>query len=140
MARATLCLLGVQALHGGVNLFLRVDGECVAQRVTGGEERRYEFGVPADEAMELMRLVKDEAFSQNSLPVRNGVGDEATIIIQLMEEGVRLKTVWKWANDREARFDAIYDRMKTMVESQPEDSWVCKREYEWDYRPDWMKT
>lgn len=138
MARATLCLLDVQPLYGGMNVFLRADGECVTQRVAGGEERRYEFGVATDEAIALLQMVKDETFGQSSSAERNGVGDEASIVIELVEEGKQLKMVWKWANDRDERFDAVYERMKAIAESQPKDSWVMSGSHEWDYRPDWM--
>jgi len=108
-------LLDVQGLWGGRNLWIREDGSAVLQVVTppppgksGLWEKRYEFKVDRERWSCFETLVGLHDFLDLKIRERPGVPDEARPTIRVVPKSGPAVEVCKWANDKEPRFDPLY--------------------------------
>src|SRR6185437_179547 len=117
-----LILLDVQGLWGGQNIFLSHDGTLWVQLIgrlsnaaSGFQETRYKLKLKPADIEDLQRLLANHHFPQIQIKDRPGVPDEARPTIQVTTDDGKILTKSKWANDKNADFDAIYQRLQSLV-------------------------
>ena len=107
-----LILDDVQALWGGRRLVVAGTGTAVLTTVArgGGPQTRH-FSLGEQEVQRLFVLCVAVDFVTISMPERRGVPDEARPTITLMNGNGRRHSVAKWANDKDERFDSLYQAL-----------------------------
>mgnify|MGYP006921585956 CR=1 FL=1 len=114
---AEIRLEDVQALYGGVRLWIAKWGKPSVRRVArGGEETRYKIPFARDEKSELLQLFVRQDFLTIKPPERAGVPDEARPVITLTNAKRETHTVTKWAGVQDARFDLLYDALLAIAD------------------------
>lgn len=111
-------LRDVQGLWGGQDLCLRRDGRLVV-RIVDPERglkavSQYVLQLPETQVAEAAKLVVDRRFLQIEIPNRPGVPDEARPAITVRLADGTEKSVAKWANDKQADFDALYQHLLSL--------------------------
>jgi len=109
---ALLELIDAQPLHGGRRVLLYGNGLVVLQQVHPGlQEQRFEFKLPRDAALEVIGLCVEVDLAAITTEKRPGLPDEARILLRLRGASRVHCQVYKWAGERNPRFDAVYDAM-----------------------------
>lgn len=109
---ALLELIDVQPLHGGRRVLLYGNGLVVLQQVLPGlQEQRRQFRVPRQAALELMELCVEVDLATITTEKRPGLPDEVRILLRLRGASKVHCQVYKWGEERNPRFDAVYDAM-----------------------------
>ncbi len=132
-----LSLKDVQPLFGGRNFFLRKDSNCVIQVVTMREkiqERRYKLTLQKEKIIALEQLLTKNDFLTVEGSTRPGEPDEASPTITAKFTSGKEKSVWKWDNDKNPRFDAIYNWILELINVN---TGSIKPFYEGRYQYDW---
>ncbi|MCA9919336.1 MAG: hypothetical protein KC445_15360 [Anaerolineales bacterium] len=114
--RASLELVDVQPLHGGVRVLLpswTVAEATVSQFAPGGTETKYRIPLKwtENEKAQLIQLCVDHDFLTIQPEMRLGLPDEARPSLTLQNHKRKKHTITKWAGVENARFDAIYQAM-----------------------------
>lgn len=115
-SKATLTLDDVQALFGGVRVWLPNWGEGYVTRVTrGGQENKFKVPVSRQDRDNLIHLCIEHDFLTIRPEERPGIPDEARPSITLTNYKRESHTVRKWASAADPRFDAVYDALLTIA-------------------------
>ncbi|MEZ4591984.1 MAG: hypothetical protein R3D55_12710 [Chloroflexota bacterium] len=114
--RASLELVDVQPLHGGVRVLLPsfTSAEAyVSQFAPGGTETKYRIPLnwTENEKQQLIQLCLEQNFLTIEPEMRLGIPDEARPSLTLQNHQREKHTVAKWAGVQDERFDAIYQAM-----------------------------
>lgn len=135
----SVTLKDVQPLFGGQNVYLKQDGSGIAQLVAprptspGLHERRFRLGPDPAVMVRIAESVRDDKFFEISLPDRAGVPNEAKPTIAIELTSGQSYRVSKWANDKHAGFETIYQLLlRRAQESDP-----GKLLYDGNYDPRW---
>ena len=105
----TVVLKDGQGLFGGQNVYVNAKGTCIVQVVVAGNrESRYELALTPGKIKELENLLSQHNFWAIRIPKRPGRPDEANPKITAVPKKGKANTVSKWAGDRHADFDPIY--------------------------------
>ncbi len=126
--KAQIELDDVQALYGGVRLWIASWGKPSVRRVAaGGKEKRYKIPFSRDEKKDLLNLFVAQDFLTIEPEEREGIPDEARPSITLTNYKWDVHVVSKWAGVQDERFDVLYDalltiadRSKNVIKSEPE--------------------
>ncbi len=113
-----LTLRDVQPLFGGQNFYVKKEGNCIIQLVTMREkvqERRYKFVLQKEKISALEQLLRTSDFLNLQNSTRPGEPDEASPTIAVKFTSGKEKSVWKWAEDKNPRFDAIYNQILELI-------------------------
>lgn len=111
-----ICLLDVQGLYGGRNIWITSDGQITFQKVSIPEknsdqqhliEKIYTWQLNSDEIANLNTIIANANLKNLEIPKRLGIPDEAHPIIFVRENDNEYH-VMKWANDMNERFDSVY--------------------------------
>ncbi len=97
---------------------------------------RYESKLTAAEIGELQSLLESHHFTTLTLPNRPGVSDEAHPSITLEAKTGASHTVQKWANDKNADFDPIYEKLRHLSKRAESTKPVFEGEYDWNWMPE----
>src|SRR5258707_13896197 len=109
---ASIELYDIQALWGGLRLYVAGPGRVIAQRVLPGKvERRYEFELGAGEWKRLLDLFIENDFLTIKPLERPGIPDEARPSITLVNARGDKRLVAKWAGVNDERFDSLYSAL-----------------------------
>lgn len=113
---ASLELVDVQPLHGGVRVFVpgwSVGEAFVSQIAPGGKETRYRVPLKwlENEKEQLIQLCVDHDFLTIQPEERLGIPDEARPSLKLQNHKREKHIVAKWAGVQDARFEAICQAM-----------------------------
>ncbi len=130
-----VALRDVQALHGGTNVFILGNGACGIQIVKSGEgglqEKRYNIKLADKQMIQLADLL-EKRFFMIRIPDRPGLPDEANVEITARLIGGSDLSQAKWANEKNADFDAIYDWLLDIARNvKGEPSYAGKYDYKW---------
>jgi hypothetical protein len=117
---ASLELVDVQPLHGGVRVFLPgwTSAELIVNRFArDGSETKFRIRLDwtAKEKEELMRLCIEHDFCTIQPENRLGIPDEARPRLTLTNSKQKSHTITKWAGVTDARFDAIYQQLLALA-------------------------
>jgi len=111
-------LRDVQGLWGGRNIFIYGSGKTIIQIVNpdpkkglGLFEKRYTFSLGDYEIKRLINAFIKNDFVTIKLNNRSGVPDEAKPEIILINSKGDSREVSKWQNDKNERFDMIYEQI-----------------------------
>jgi hypothetical protein len=122
----SVILKDVQPLFGGQNVYLKQDGSGIAQLVAprptspGLDERRFRLGPDPAVMLRIAESVRDYKLFEMSLPDRAGLPNEAKTTISIELTSGRSHRVSKWANDKHAGFETIYQLLlRRAQESEP---------------------
>jgi hypothetical protein len=135
----TVILRDVQPLFGGQNVYLKQDGSGIAQLVAPRptpprlHERRFRLGPNPAVMLRIAESVRDDKFLEMSLPDRAGLPDEAKTTIAIELASGRSHRVSKWANDKQAGFETIYQLLLRRVQESERGELL----YEGNYDPRW---
>lgn len=118
--RASLELVDVQPLHGGVRVLLpswTAAEAYVSQFAPGGAETKYRVPLKwtENEKEQLLQLCVDHNFLTIQPEMRLGLPDEARPSLTLQNHKREKQTVAKWAGVKDDRFDAIYQAMLALA-------------------------
>lgn len=139
-ASATVILKDVQGLWGGRNIFVTGNGTVTVQIVERGmKEKRYRFAMEGKANQQLLARFIDNDYCTISPETRMGQPDEARPAITLVNSAGKAHTVEKWANDRHARFDALYEAILELEKFCVNHDPVYEGAYDSSYRPDGTK-
>lgn len=135
-------LLDVQGLWGGTDLWISEDGKAVCRFVrppiegeSGLQEVRYSFVLSEGQKTTLSALIQERRFFHIKTHERPGVPDEARPIL-FVRSGEKSLAVGKWAGDRHADFDPIYEFLRAVAESGKGGTEIGKGPFERDWNPD----
>lgn len=132
---AWVSLRDVHPFYGGVNVWVSGAGWAVAQKVGAGHERRCGYSVTAEEVRELERLIAESRLERVE---RNGwapLPDEGCPEITVCWENGTEVSARKWARDRNARFEGVYERLKELAERTMGGETLYAGAYDELYRP-----
>lgn len=135
----TVILRDVQPLFGGQNICLKQDGSAIAQLVAprptppGLHERRFRLGPNPAVVLRIAESVRNDKFLEMSLPDRAGWPDDAKTTIAIELASGRSHRVSKWANDKHAGFETIYQLLLRRVQESERGELL----YEGNYDPRW---
>ncbi len=114
---AEIRLEDVQALYGGVRLWIAKWGKPSVRRIVrGGAETRYKVPFARDEKIELLQLFVKQDFLTIKPPERAGIPDEARPTITLTNAKRETHTVAKWTGVQDERFDRLYDALLVIAD------------------------
>jgi len=109
---ARLELIDTQPLHGGRRVLLYGNGNVVVQQVQPGlQERRYEFRVERERALNLLQLCVKNNLAEIDTEHRLGLPNEARVQLRLVGSQLKECRVYKWAGVQNRKFDSIYQAM-----------------------------
>jgi hypothetical protein len=137
-----IVLKDVEGLQGGIDVFIKSDGTCISRvvRIIEKEsnlqkvERRYETKLTEAEIKSLDDILHKNNFWAIKINFRPGLPDTSHPIILVKLKKGESKQVWKWADDTQEQFDAIYERL-FQIEREAEKN---KPVYDADYNQgDW---
>ena len=115
-----IALLDVQGLSGGQNIYIDSRGhgwrEIVNPGKTGLETVRFEFVTTKGTLDEFAELVRKHDFFDIKTKDRPGIPDEAHPVIYIETLDGRSVYIRKWANDKNANFDPIYEELLRWAE------------------------
>jgi hypothetical protein len=104
---STIAYAGIHPLWGGRSIAISSIGDCEVVDVEAGEDaRRFRATLAPAALAELDALIARHHPRTIHPPLRNGVPDEGRPEITLVA-GAETFAVSKWANDRDAAFDAL---------------------------------
>jgi hypothetical protein len=136
----SVILKDVQPLFGGQNVYLKQDGSGIAQLVVprptspGLHERRFRLGPDPAVMLRIAESVRDDKFFEMSLPDRAGLPNEAKTTIAIELTSGQSHRVSKWANDKHAGFETIYQ----LVLRRAQESESGEVLYHGTYDPRWI--
>lgn len=139
-----ISLHDVQPVFGGNAIWALDDGSVVVQVVgttppDGGDglwEKRYRIKLGKHDWAQIERLVGSHEFLCIRIRERDGTPDEGHPLIQLRTKDDVKARVRKWANDKHADFDPVYEYLRSIAELVTEDQLVHEGVYDWDWRPE----
>lgn len=142
MAFQYIILKDVHGLWGGRNVWIHSNGQCIAQEVKPGsgqlQENRCETRLTEYGLKLVISQLESHHFETIQTKDRVGVPDEARPEIIVRLDNGKLISHSKWANDKHADFDAIYDLLLTLgVTKGVKPMWSGKYDPTW--RPEWLK-
>ncbi len=115
VAKAEIQLFDVQALWGGRDITIDTDGKTAVTVVRrGGSSKNsvtYQLTLNQADIDRLLGLFVTNDFVTIKIKERAGVPDESHPRIVLKNAKGEERSVGKWANDKNARFDAIYNAL-----------------------------
>lgn len=115
--KAQIELDDVQALHGGVRLWIASWGKPFVRRVApGGQETLYKIPFSRDEKSALLGQFVAQDFLTIVPQERSGIPDEARPFITLTNHQQEKHTVAKWAGVRDERFDVLYAALRALAD------------------------
>ena len=130
-------LRDVQGLFGGQDLWLSAEGQLTVQVVRPARNispcMRYSRRLEANELARIGSLLAEHKFQEIQIKERSGVPDEARPAITVRSADGNERTVQKWANDKQAGFDAIYKELLALVKTAAQG----KAEYAGPYDRGW---
>jgi hypothetical protein len=134
-ALQTLTLRDVQGLYGGHDVWIAADGAAHVRKVDRGFEKRFTGKVPIDD---LQALLAKHDLRKIRIPDRPGVPDEArpALIRRTENDVVR---VAKWAGQKDADFDAIYDWILKKAEEIAKSKALHDGRWDPAWKPDGFK-
>lgn len=112
---ARIVLFDVQVLRGGRRILVLGTGHVVVQIVLPtAHERRYEFELGQDETRRLFGVCIENDLLTIEPPERPGIPDEGRPAITLVNATGDRRTISKWANVVDERFDAIHAALRQL--------------------------
>ena len=135
----TVILRDVHPLFGGQNVYLNQDGSGIVQRVAprptppGLHERRFTLGPDSALMLRIAESVRNDKFLEMSLPDRAGLPDEAKTTIAIELTSGQSHRVSKWANDKHAGFETIYQLLLRRAHEGKQGKLL----YQGNYDPHW---
>jgi hypothetical protein len=131
----------VQGLFGGQALWASEDGTAFVQLVgrppakqRGLWEKRYKIKLTAEQWAEVERLVGAQRFLTLHVPERTGEPDEARPSIVVVTKSGKTAKAQKWANDKHAGFDLVYNYLLSLCKLDGE--LLREATFEWKWRPE----
>ncbi len=101
----------IHALFGGTAIYLEGSGACLVRIVARADEQRFSLTLAPRESLALRRACIDADLLTVPSKGRPGAADEASPTIVLRNADGQLQKRAKWANDKVARFDQVYDAL-----------------------------
>jgi hypothetical protein len=135
----TVILKDVHPLFGGQNVYLKQDGSGIAQLVVprptppGLHERRFRLGPDPAVMRRIAEAVRDHGLLEMSLPDHPGLPNEAKTTIAIELTSGRSHRVSKWANDKHAGFEAVYQ----LLLRRAQEGEHAHPSYQSNYDPHW---
>ncbi|MBW2454053.1 MAG: hypothetical protein JRI68_06070 [Deltaproteobacteria bacterium] len=135
---ASVSLEDVQALFGGQNIWISSKGKVIAQVVEPGlKEKRYELALDPGQFAEVEAQLAKHQFAKIEIEDRPGVPDEARPTITVVTADGKATVVAKWANDKHAGFDSIYQQLLAIVDrAKQANKLLYEGKFDYKWRPD----
>ncbi len=139
IALKTVVLSDVQGLFGGQSLWIAEDRTAYVETVghkqgaNGLWSTRYKTTLTPADWTKLERLVNEHHFRSIRMRQRPGVPDEAHPTITIVTRSGDTTSVMKWANDKHADFDAIYDYLLELCKRKADV--LLEGPYDYSWRP-----
>jgi hypothetical protein len=113
-----ISLSDIHGLWGGYALTIYDAGTVYVRHVDRDRsphlDRRYKSRLKPQELEQLKTLIADSGYFEFREKHRSGIPDEARPHIAVSFGGRELETA-KWANDKDARFDRVYDLLMALA-------------------------
>lgn len=136
-------LYDVQGLFGGHALWVAEDNTAIVQVVNpappdkvGLWEKRYKTKLTAEQRAEVERLVGAYDFLRLKIKDRSAVPDEARSTIVLVTKNGEKANVGKWANDKNPRFDRLYEYLHSICRLNEGRELVSEGAFDQDWQPE----
>lgn len=113
-------LSDIHGLWGGSDLTVRRDGSVFLKRISIGKrggkiEHHYRYQLTGAQMLELKHFIKSSGYFKYRETRRPGIPDEAHPEITVQFDGAS-NSAAKWANDRNSKFDLVYERLHELAE------------------------
>lgn len=122
----------VQGFSGGQTLVLDSSGNLFVRKVDHElKESGFHMKLPAEEFTALREFVGSSGIKKYQEKSRPGVPDEARPLITLTLPGESKVKAMKWVNDKDPKFDKLYDRLLELVEKAARGTPYQKGDYDY---------
>jgi len=134
-------LYDIQGLYGGTAVYVSDTGITFIQIVRpedgkdGLQEKRYIIKLKPGELEKLQKVIGENNFLKIKIKNRLGVPDEAHPIIEVIMKSGKSKKVWKWFNDVQPDFDAIYQYLGKIAEKVERYQLIHQGSFDYNWVP-----